>query len=342
MMRAGAAVRIWPKPLDSRAMFGGPKFAWLRALNTSQRNWIPPALTGREVLGQREVERRHAGSAHDADSRGPEGLRGAEGRERVRVEPSGDRPLRFGQLGIADEVGPGPALAADVEHRRATERRGQAEPALDGVDAGQLPAAEQRIGHRRPVVAEVAALAERQLPDVARHETVLDVELGEAALSLEVGAVLRLQEHAGVESGATPARRDVIRRLGQRLPPGVADERAEPAREPLLEPGLERVVAGVDAVLHPLDVAEARIRPRASRLGAVRVRDDRRLVEVAGPAQLRPLVADIGKVEEQVGHQLVLDAEVVLLDVRGALVRILRSGAPPSSTATMGSRSPDG
>ena len=68
-----------------------------------------------------------------------------------------------------------------------------------------------------------------------------------------------------------------------------------------------------------------RIRPRASRLGAVRVGDDRRLVEVAGPAQLRALVADIGKVEEQVGHQLVLDAEVVLLDVRCALVRILRA-----------------
>ena len=105
-------------------------------------------------------------------------------------------------------------------------------------------------------------------------------------------------------------------------------------REPLLEPGLERVVAGVDAVLHPLDVAEAGIRPRASRLGTVRVGDDRRLVQIAEAVQLRALVADIGKVEEQVGHQLVLDAEVVLLDVRRALVRILRAARPPSSTAT--------
>ena len=218
----------------------------------------PPPVAGREVLGQREVERRQAGPAHDADAGGPEGLRRrAEGRERVRVEPSGDRPLRFRQLGLADEVGPGPSFAADAEHRRAAKRRRQAEPALHGVDAGQLPAAEQGIGQRRPVVAVAAAPAERQLPDVARHEAMLDVELGQAALGLQVVAVLRLTERAGVESGPTPARRDVVRRLGQRLAPGVADERAEPVREPLLEPGLERVVAGVDAVLHPLDVAEA-------------------------------------------------------------------------------------
>ena len=115
----------------------------------------PPPVAGREVLRQREVERRHAGPAHDADAGGPERLRRrTEGRERVRVEPSGDRPLRFWQLRVADEVRPGPAFAADAEHRRAAKRRRQAEPALHDVDAGQLPAAEQGVGQRRPVVAD--------------------------------------------------------------------------------------------------------------------------------------------------------------------------------------------
>jgi hypothetical protein len=40
MIRAFAAVRIWPNPLELRAMFGGPKFARLNALKNSVRNWM--------------------------------------------------------------------------------------------------------------------------------------------------------------------------------------------------------------------------------------------------------------------------------------------------------------
>ena len=136
-----------------------------------------------------------------------------------------------GQLGIADEVRPRAALAAEVEHGRPAERRRQREAALQHVDAGELPAAEHEVGRLVPVAAESAAAAERQLPDVARDEAVLDVELGRAALGAEVVAVLRLAERAGVDAGAAAARRDVIRRVGQRLAPGVADERrSSPSR----------------------------------------------------------------------------------------------------------------
>src|SRR5206468_9007548 len=98
-------------------------------------------------------------------------------------------------------------FAADVEHRRSAERGGQGEAALQRVDARELPAAQQQIGHRIPRVAKAPAAAERQLPDIARHEAVRDVELGRPAIGLEVVTVLWLAKRAGIDAGAAAARR---------------------------------------------------------------------------------------------------------------------------------------
>ena len=92
---------------------------------------------------------------------------------------------------------------------------------------------------------------------------------------------------AGVDARAAAARRNVIRRVGQRLAQRVAHLPVTPFREPLFQPHLQRVVVGVDAVLHPLDVAERRIRPRARRLRAVRVGDHLALIQVAEPVAAR-------------------------------------------------------
>ena len=142
-------------------------------------------------------------------------------------------------------------------------------------------------------------------------------------LGAQVVAVLRFAEHAGVEARAASARRDVIRRAGERLPPRIADERRQALREAFLQTHLQRLVGGADAVLHPLDVAEVRIGPRAGRLRSIRVGDDGALVQIAEAIQLGPLVAHERDVEDQIRSQFVLRADVVLLDVGRALIGIL-------------------
>ena len=144
-----------------------------------------------------------------------------------------------------------------------------AKPALQHMDATELPAPEQQVERRAPVAAEPSTAAERKLPHVARHESMSDVELCRAAIGCQIVAVLRLAEGSGVEARAAAAGRDVIGRVGDRLAKRVAHQRRQPVRVAFLERDLKRVVIGADPVLHPLDVAERRVwtlrRPSASR-----------------------------------------------------------------------------
>ena len=98
-MRALPAVRICPKPLDSRAMFGGPKFGVIEGVEQLGAELEVAPLADGEILRQREVEVRQARAAHDADAGVAErlGRRAECRRKRVGIEPARHRALRFGQ-----------------------------------------------------------------------------------------------------------------------------------------------------------------------------------------------------------------------------------------------------
>src|SRR5262249_25678564 len=111
--------------------------------------------------------------------------------------------------------------------------------ALQCVNPGHLPAAEQRVNRVIPVIAEMAALAERQFPDVTRYESLLDVKFSQPAIRAQVIAVLRFLEGTGVKSRSTAAGRDVIRRAGQGLAPGVTDQPGQALGEAFLQTRLQ-------------------------------------------------------------------------------------------------------
>src|SRR5262245_41996783 len=171
----------------------------------------------------------------------------------------------------------------------------------------------------------MATLAEWQFPNVTRDEAMLDVEFSQSAIRAKVVAVLRFLERARVESRAAAAGRDVVGRACQRFAPRIADQPCQALGAAFLQTRLQRVVAGPDAVLHPLNVAEGRVGARSRRLRAVGVGDHGVLIYVAETVQLRPLVSDVSDVEQQVLQQFVLNAKVVLLDVWRALVGVLRA-----------------
>ena len=68
------------------------------------------------------------------------------------------------------------------------------------MDAIDLPAAQEEIRRSIPVLAHAASTAEGQLVDIARDESVLDVEFGESAFCLQIVWILRLAEGSGVEA----------------------------------------------------------------------------------------------------------------------------------------------
>jgi hypothetical protein len=106
--------------------------------------------------------------------------------------------------------------------------------------------------------------------------------------------------------------------------PGIADERRQPVREPLLELRLQRRVAGADAVLHPLDVAERGIRPRTGRTAIRRVRMTARWFRLRKAVQLGALVVhSYANIEDRSRPQFVLRPDVCTAGCTSALVGIL-------------------
>ena len=252
-------------------------------------------LAQTEVLREIEIEAGESRSAHDPDAGCAECLwRGGEcGLERIDIEPAIHSTLRIGQNGIADKVRTSTPFTSDGENRCAGEGRCQSEAALQRVDAGHLPSTKEQVGCLMPIVAETAPMSERQLPDITRDEAMLDVEFGQPAIVPRVVAVLWLAEGPGVEARAAAACRDVVRRPGQCFAPGVTDQPRQAAGEAFLQARLQRVVARADAVLHPLNIAECRVRTRALRLLSVRILNHRALIQVTEAIQLRSFVTNL-------------------------------------------------
>src|SRR5262249_22291423 len=206
--------------------------------------------------------------------------------------------------------------------------RAQSEPALEGVNPGEVPAAEDGIDKWARAVSVSAPLPEGDLPNVADHSALLDVEFRQPMLGFDVEWILRLSKRPDVEAGADAAGREVVRRVGQRFPVGVAAKESQSARIALLKANLQRLVIRVGAVLHELNVAELREGPRAAALRHAGGIDGKRLrVDVAEAGQFRSLIAHVRHLQQQVLYQLALDAEVVLLDIGRALIGVL--SAPP-------------
>ena len=123
--------------------------------------------------------------------------------------------------------------------------------------------------------------------------------------------------------GAAAARRDVIRCIGDCFAERVAHQGCKASRVAFLERYLQRVVIGAHPILHPLNVAERRVRAIAGRLRAVGILNHRSLVQIPESRQVSALVPHVGDVEDDVGHQLVLRADVELMNDRSLLIRIL-------------------
>ena len=90
------------------------------------------ALGQVKVLRQREVEVYRSRAAHNPDACGTERLRrgGEGGLEGVGVEPALQCALRFGQHGIAHQIGTRSPLSTDVENTPTAQRGRQTKTAL--------------------------------------------------------------------------------------------------------------------------------------------------------------------------------------------------------------------
>src|SRR2546427_3311526 len=100
-------------------------------------------------------------------------------------------------------------------------------------------------------------MSPRQLVNVARNQTMFDVELGGTTLSSEIVRILRRAEYSGIDSWTDRTRRQVISSVGKCLSPRVADEGRQSGRESFLQATLQRMIGRKFSVLHPLDIAES-------------------------------------------------------------------------------------
>src|SRR5687767_6513242 len=97
------------------------------------------------------------------------------------------------------------------------------------MNARHLPAAQNQIRRPVPVISKSTPLAERQLIDITCDKAMFDVELGQPAIGPYIVAVLRFTKGSRIDARAAAAGRDVVRRAGQRLAPGVTDESRQSA-----------------------------------------------------------------------------------------------------------------
>src|SRR5215467_5182089 len=152
---------------------------------------VPFSLAEIVILEEREIEilrsvrpqiRHNAGSIAESESR-----RNRKG--------GGVEPFRQFLLCGAVEVGippvPGGTLrAAEQEEVVGPLTDDYRQPALEGHNAVELPAAQRPIGRRMQVLAELPALAEGQVPNEARHKAMRDVLCADGAIRPAVIDVL--------------------------------------------------------------------------------------------------------------------------------------------------------
>ena len=139
-----------------------------------------------EGAGETEVEIDAAGGAEDVAA----GVAVDEVRGRgksVEVEPAHRIALGGGEMPIGDAVrASGDAGVGGIE----IQRDGIGEPGLSGPYTAQLPAAEDgaagTVGRQ-----EGPAFSEGEFPDTAGDEALSDVEVGIAAVELEVARIAR-------------------------------------------------------------------------------------------------------------------------------------------------------
>src|SRR5215813_3310389 len=161
-----------------------------------------------QVFRQCEIEVNQARAAHHADAGSPEhlSLLRINQRESCGIEPFVNRLRPFR---VPDQIGASAALAPKVQHVTAGLDRAQSEPALEGVNPGEVPAAEDGIDKWARAVSVSAPLPEGDLPNVADHSALLDVEFRQPMLGFDVEWILRLSKRPDVEAGADAAGREV-------------------------------------------------------------------------------------------------------------------------------------
>ena len=221
---------------------------------------------------------------------------GAGGRRR---EPAGGAGI--GNAGAADQVGAARtgvfvAAAVDVGRRERNAR-------FPRADAGDLPAAQQEVGHARGVLQEMLVLAEREFVEAVEVEH----EAADAVFAAVIDVVVPEEVVVGEIEGAGP---------------GEVALELQSAGEALLAAHLQRVelhAAIVAEVLDALGPAEL-LEEEAALVGAERTEaDDGRLVDVVVGAAGRDvvaLVADVADGEHRAGRELVLEGEVPGIDHR--------------------------
>ena len=254
LIRAGRADVTTPKFAAVRFVDTVANCVWFSALNDSRRNCSRTPLVMREVLEKREIQVVHTGAALGISSEVSERA-GRRLCERSRVEPPVHGLLTG--IRIAHQVG---AVGAErvVEPAEICGRDRERESALPGVDAVDLPAADERVLDARRVAGELLAAAEREVVDEAADEPMVDVEVGQTVVALRV--VIVEEALPAVE----PARADAGRgrlRVGA-LRPGIG-ERQDRADAAMLELGVERVVVRAAAPV-AVDVGDE-VRKRLAR-----------------------------------------------------------------------------
>src|SRR5262245_7304721 len=230
------------------------------------------------------------------------------------------RPLAPRESRVADLVGPHRAVCAYAE-RVSGAPDGDGEARLECHDPVGLPAADQMVYHPAGAAAEAFALPEWKLIDKRGGEAEPVVIRRQPLVSLLVVNVL--DAVAGVVVAAAEGLR-----VADGLRPGEGVDECQPAGKSLLEAPKERMIGreggagGLEPVVEsdqlPVEDGE---REQAPQVGVNRRRNDRvwrpRLARIEILAAVEPgtFAAGIRYLGDYVSAQLLLDAEIPVLDV---------------------------
>src|ERR1039458_3649608 len=201
-----------------------------------------------EVLVETEVDASDAGRRHDVAS-GVTELTGRREGKGGGIEPALDGLMTHGTtgggllilsvgevVGVTDDLGAGDAGIGGRIGRVVVAIDSEVSAGLEGLDAGEFPAAEDQVRRTVPIGAELAAVAEGKVILPTGGEALTDIEARVSPIDIAVVAVAEAIPEALI------AGHRAERRFVDRIRPGVAAEEHESATQALFHLRLERVV----------------------------------------------------------------------------------------------------
>ena len=289
-MRALPAERICPKPVESRAMFGRTEVRSVERVEHHKAELDGALIPRSGILRQREVEIRVSRTTHDADAGVAERLRlrVENAANCVGIEPAIDRALRrVGSSGSPMRFGRARRSPPMLSTLEPAKRGGQRQPALQDVNARELashPTPDPWSGSSR---CRSAVHGRTAAPTRSSQRSGVRCRIGRLVLGAQVEAVLWLTEGASVDPRAAAAGRDVIGRVGDRLPQHTGASGSRTRMQVRKRAGTRLKCNVGTGDIQPCDKRLVHVQPK--RTPFLEPIGRRRVIRLGGPSPPRPV-----------------------------------------------------